>query len=323
MKIDAHIHYNSIRRELLEYGLAKDIRFLSIITDMPKFPSIEDQLRIVTDLKKEYGDQLSFAMSFSCKDWGAGKWLNATLDTIKKGVDLGAVGVKFWKNIGMAITDAKDRYVMIDHASFEPIFSYLEEHGIVALGHNGEPRNCWLPMDEMTVASDRRYFSANPEYYMYLHPEVPGYKQQLNARDLVLNRHPKLKFVGLHLASLEWNVDEVATWLDQHPTAMVDLAERICHLQHQTLTHWQRVHDFFVKYQDRIIYGTDFIVHNTEKDLALASYLDHRYQQDWDFFAKDNYMTKPEVTGRFKGLGLPQNVLQKIFHTNAKNTYNL
>jgi len=323
MKIDAHIHYNAMRPDLLEYGLAKDIRFLSIITDMPKFPSIEDQLRIVTGLRKEYGDLLSFAISFSCTDWGTGKWLNTTLDTIKKGVDLGAVGVKFWKNIGMAITDAKDRYVMIDHASFEPIFNYLEDNGIVALGHNGEPRNCWLPMGEMTVASDRRYFSANPEYYMFLHPEVPDYKQQLEARDIVLSRHPKLRFVGLHLASLEWNVDEVATWLDQHPTAMVDLAERICHLQHQTLTHWQKVHDFFVNYQDRIIYGTDFIVHNTEEDLALASYLDIRYQQDWDFFATDNYMTAPEVTGRFKGLGLPQNVLQKIFHNNAKDTYNM
>ena len=323
MKIDAHIHYNSTKTDLLEYGVKKDIGYLSIVTEIPGFPSVDDQLKTVAGLKKIYGDYLNFTTTFTCSDWGSPKWLETSLDTIKKSLDMGAIGVKIWKNIGMSIQDKKGHYVMIDHPSFEPILNYLEENEVVVLGHNGEPRNCWLPMNEMTVESDRDYFAAHPEYHMYLHPEIPDYDQHLEARNKVLKRHPKLRFVGLHLASLEWDVAKVAAWLDHHPLAMVDLAERICHLQYQTLTHWQKVYDFFINYQDRIIYGTDFIMHHDQEISGLNAYLDNRYQLDWDFFAKNNNMTAPEVNGTFKGLGLPPSVLQKIYTTNAKNTYRI
>ena len=323
MKIDAHIHYNSTKTDLLEYGAKKDIGYLSIVTEIPGFPSVDDQLKTVVGLKKSYGDYLNFTTTFPCRAWGSPKWLETSLATIKKSLGMGAIGVKIWKNIGMSIQDKNGHYVMIDHASFEPIFNYLEENDVVVLGHNGEPRNCWLPMAEMTVESDLDYFAAHPEYHMYLHPEIPDYDQQLEARNKVLKRHPKLRFVGLHLASLEWDVAKVAAWLDHHPLAMVDLAERICHLQYQTLTHWQKVYDFFINYQDRIIYGTDFIMHHDQKVSGLNAYLDDRYQLDWDFFAKDNNITAPEVKGAFKGLGLPPSVLRKIYTTNAKNTYRI
>lgn len=323
MKIDAHIHYNAPRTELLEYGVKKDIGYVSIVTEIPGFPPIDDQLKTVVALKKTYGDYLNFTTTFNCTSWSSPKWIKNSLDHIKKSLDMGAIGVKVWKNIGLSLQDENGSYVMIDHPSFEPIFKYLEENNVVVLSHNGEPRNCWLPLDEMTVESDRDYFSSHPEYHMYLHPEIPGYDQQLEARDKVLKRHPKLRFVGLHLASLEWDVAKVAAWLHDHPLAMVDLAERICHLQHQTVNQWQKVYDFFIEYQDRIIYGTDFIMHRDREHTGLNAYLDNRYQLDWDFFAKENYMTAPEVNGTFKGLGLPASVLQKIYATNAKTMYGI
>src|SRR5690625_5623257 len=94
---------------------------------------------------------------------------------------------------------------------------------------------------------------------MYLQPHAPSYKDQLNARDRILAKHPNLTFVGLHLASLEWSVDEVASWLDRHPNAGVDLAERVCHLQYQAVDQRSKVISFMEAYQDRIIYGSDQI----------------------------------------------------------------
>lgn len=323
MKIDGHIHYNTMRTDLLEYGAKKNIRFLSIITEVPEFPSIEEQLKTVVELKKTYGNRLNFATTFSCQNWGSDKWLKSNLETIKKSIALGAVGVKIWKNIGMSLKDADGKYVMIDHPSFEPLFQFLEENNILVLGHNGEPKNCWLPMQEMTVESDRDYFTAHPEYYMYLHPEIPNYEAQLRARDSMLKRHSKLRFVGLHLASLEWDVDKVAIWLDRFPTTMVDVAERIVHIQYQTLFDWQKVFNFFIEYQDRIIYGTDIILNNILDNNGLNQYLDERYHLDWTFFAENEPMSVPEVQGVFKGLGLPQEILQKIYHSNAVNTYNI
>ena len=77
------------------------------------------------------------------------------------------------------------------------------------MGHL-EPRNCWLPLEEMTVKNDRRYFQNNPQYHMYLHPEMPSYEEQLAARDRMLGKHPNLPFLGAHFGSLEWSVDALA-----------------------------------------------------------------------------------------------------------------
>jgi hypothetical protein len=96
-----------------------------------------------------------------------------------------------------------------DAAGFTPIFRMLEERGTVVLGHLGEPRNAWLPLAEMTINGDREYFKTHPQYHMATHAEWPSYEQQIAARDRMLDRHPRLRFVGVHLASLEWSVDRI------------------------------------------------------------------------------------------------------------------
>ena len=55
---------------------------------------------------------------------------------------------------------------MIDDERFTPIFRSLVARDIVVLGHQGEPRNAWLPLDEMTVKGDRDYFAEHPQYHM-------------------------------------------------------------------------------------------------------------------------------------------------------------
>ena len=92
---------------------------------------------------------------------------------------------------------------------------------------------------------------------MFLHPEYPSYEDQINARDHLLELHPDLKFIGCHLGSLEWNVDELAKRLDKFPDLAVDMSARICHLQYQSAKDREKVRDFCIKYQDRLLYGTD------------------------------------------------------------------
>ena len=69
---------------------------------------------------------------------------------------------------------------------------------------------------------------------MYLHPEMPSYEDQINARDNILAEYPGLDFIGAHLGSLEWNVDELARTLDRFPNMKVDMAARIGHLKNQS-----------------------------------------------------------------------------------------
>ena len=69
----------------------------------------------------------------------------------------------------------------------------------------------------------------------------------MEARDNVLNKNPNLRFVGAHLASLEWNVDMIGDWLGKFPNAAVDLAERVSHLQLQAKDNWEKVRSFMME----------------------------------------------------------------------------
>ena len=320
-KFDAHVHLNTNRNALVKFGVDNNISYLSINTDIPFFDSLDTQEEVIHSLRANYPNHVNYITSFPIEGWGLKDWAENSIKRIKQSLKNGAIGVKVWKNIGMSLQDKNGAYVGIDHTSFDPIFNYLEQHNIIVLGHIGEPRNCWLPLEEMTVDQDRKYFSEHPEYHMFLHPQLPSYEEHLNARNNRLRKNPKLRYMGLHLSSQEWNLDNVGDFLDEFPLAAVDLAERICHVQHQAVTNWQKVYDFFIKYQDRIIYGSDVIDDNSLTDQELVSLMDKRYQGHWQFFTSNGEMNAPKVTGSFKGLGLPDKVVEKVYYRNALNWY--
>jgi predicted TIM-barrel fold metal-dependent hydrolase len=185
------------------------------------------------------------------------------------------------------------------------------------MGHLGEPKNCWLPLSEMTVNNDRRYFENNPQYHMYLHPEYPSYDDQINARDRFVERHPKMRFVGAHLGSLEWDVDELAKRLDKFPNMAVDVAARVPHIQFQSLLDREKVRNFLIRYQDRIIYATDADVTERSNPDTVKANVHNTWMMDWKYFATDQIMTVEEVNGEFQGLQLPREVIDKLYRYNA------
>ncbi len=156
---------------------------------------------------------------------------------------------------------------------------------------------------------------------MYLHPQFPSYEEQIAARDHMLEKHPDLKFIGAHLGSLEWSVDELARRLDKFPGMAVDMAARISHLQYQAKTNWQKVHDFCIKYQDRLLYATDILVNGTENPLTIKKQAHDTWRNDWKFFTTDEEMQSSEFEGGFKGLKLPRAVIDKIYRTNAEKWF--
>ena len=175
----------------------------------------------------------------------------------------------------------------------------------------------------MTVSGDSSYFAENPQYHMFLHPEYPSYEDQINARDNLLEKHPDLIFVGCHLGSLEWNVDELAKRLDKFPNMAVDMAARICHLQYQSARDRKKVRDFIIKYQDRLLYGTDLSDEGSGTVQELSAQIHNTWLEDWKYFATDEKMTAPSFRGEFEGLQLPKEVVRKIYSENAIKWYKL
>jgi predicted TIM-barrel fold metal-dependent hydrolase len=221
----------------------------------------------------------------------------------------------------MSLRDAQGRYVQIDDPRIKPLFDRLEHDGRVVLGHQAEPLNCWLPLDRMTVRGDRDYFTEHPQYYMYRHPEMPSHEALLAARDHMLAEHPKLAFDSVHLASLEWDVDKIAEFLDRFPNASVDMAARISHLEHQSLKGRDGVRRFFLRYQDRIMYGTDIALLPADDEKAVAREFHDAWLADWRFLATSAEQHSTEFDGTYRGLGLPRDVVDKVYFANASRLF--
>lgn len=317
-KIDVHMHYSTIGVELLEQAIKDKFSLISINTDVPFYDNIRQQEKCILDLNSI---RLNYIATFEMAKWGEPEWIHIVLNQIKLSIENGAIAIKFWKNIGMDIKDKNDKHLMIDHPSFDPIFEYLIANKIPAVGHLGEPKNCWLHLDEMTINSDREYFAKHPEYHMALLPNFPTYKEQMEARDNVLKKHPKLIFIGAHMASLEWSTDVLGAWFDKFPNALIDLAARVCHLQLQAQNNWKKVRDFMIKYQDRIMYGSDIIYDNQSDVVEIKERAHQLWKNEWDFFATNKEMEVPQFDGKFNGIALPDKVIIKIYRDNAYQIY--
>lgn len=322
-KIDAHVHLNNRDAGLIERAVADGFELVSVNVDYPDFPHVTRQYEQALSLQSEFPATVRFIASFSSEDWedaGFGDRVIANLGTAR---EEGAVGVKVWKNIGMSVRDASGELLMVDDDRLDPIFAYLEAEGIPFLGHQGEPRNCWLPLDEMTVNNDREYFRTHSQYHMHLHPEMPSYEDQIAARDRRLEKHPNLRFVGAHLGSLEWSVDEMASFLDRFPMASLDTAARFGQLQYQSMHDRDAVRDFFIEYQDRLLYATDVATYSDDVGESVADEVHVKWLADWEYLTSDELISVPEVNGEFRGLKLPGEVIDKIYFHNARSAYRL
>jgi len=222
----------------------------------------------------------------------------------------GAIAVKIWKNVGMEIKDGKGKFIMPDDPKFAPIYEDIAKHGKTLMAHLAEPDVAWGPPDPSDPSWS--YYQENPQWFLYNRPDFPSKKTILDARDHVLAAHPKLRVVGVHLGSMEKNLDAIAEHLDQYPNFAVDTAARMEYLMAAPP---EKVRAFLIKYQDRVLYGTDLdLIVDANVQEALNDWRS-TYGRDWRFFATSESF---EQNGRkIHGLKLPEPVLQKIFRTNA------
>jgi predicted TIM-barrel fold metal-dependent hydrolase len=319
-KTDAHYHIYSVQNNSIEQAKKDNFKLLAINTFSEDCERVTDVQKQSAELLKNYPDDFAYTATFCLDGWDDSVWVENTIVWLDKCISEGAIAVKVWKNIGMEFRDKDSVLIMIDDPKFDPIFAHLAEKGIPLVGHLGEPRNCWLPLEEMTTKNDSNYFAENPQYHMFLHPEFPSYEEQMAARDRMLDKNPGLVFIGCHLASLEWSVDELAAWLDKYPNAAVDMAARMGQLFYQTRENREKVRDFFIKYQDRILYGTDIIDRGQEKE-SFQNRMHETWLKDWEYLVTEHKMTSSLIDGEFNGLQLPKEVVDKIYTVNFKDWY--
>ncbi len=322
-KFDAHVHANSTDRALLEQAEADGFEVLSINVDYPAFPPVPEQHAAALTLAEADPDRFHWAATFTMQGYGTPAWSARIGSELAQAVGQGAKAVKVWKNIGMVERDADGRLLRIDDPGLAPLAEHVQALGVPLIVHQGEPHNCWLPLEQMTTENDRQYFANHPEYHMYLQPEMPGYEELMAARDRFLAAHPQLPVVGAHLASLEWDVERLAAFLDRFPTATVDLAARMAQVQHQSVRDHERVRDFFIRYQDRLLYGTDLTQGPDADPAEFRAQAAEVWRSDWRYLATGETQRIDTIDADVPGLALPREVIDRIYWSNAARVFGL
>lgn len=232
------------------------------------------------------------------------------ISQINQDFDRGAVALKIWKNIGEEVKNKDGKYILPDDPIFDPIYDDIAKHNKTLIAHVADPTTVFEAPDP--AAPDYTGYMNSRGFYMYRKPEAPSKPQILQARDHILERHPNLRVVGAHLGSMEKDFGQLADHLDRYPNFAVDVAARMDYLVIQPR---QFIVPFIEKYQDRLLYGTDFEIFPGKDDTEQIKSLESSYALDWRFLAtKDWLVYRGHIV---QGLGLPEPILRKIYHDNA------
>jgi len=253
---------------------------------------------------------VSLCTSFDPFKFDNADFAQSTIASLNRDFTDGAIAVKIWKNIGMELKDKDGKYVLADDPRLEPIYQDIEKHNRTLIAHQAEPDEAWLSPNPNGL--DYPYYKENPTWYMYNKPDAPKKQQILDARDHLLAMNPKLRVVGAHLGSMEDDLAGLGKRFDRYPNFATDVAARLVHL---VVKPGDEVRAFILKYQDRLVYGTDLEVSADQKmEDAIKEWQD-QYARDWRYFATHDSF---EYDGhKTQGLGLPPAVLRKLYHSNA------
>ncbi len=312
--IDTHVHvfkHDAAFQSMLERLNLKLLNILVMDDTMPARKQLQSQVDDALALVRSSQGHVALCTTFDPYKFNTPTFTQDAIRQLNQNFAQGAIAVKLWKNVGMEIKDANGKYIMADNPKFEPIYQDIQRHGKTLLTHQAEPDVAWGPPDPSDPSWS--YYQENPQWYLGDKPGYPSKQSILAARDHVLAQNPKLRMVGVHLASMEKNLSGIAERLDKYPNFAIDMAARMEYLM---LAPREDVRNFLIKYQDRVLYGTDLDV-NTDANVAEAlKDWQSTYARDWKYLATDDTLT---VMGKqVKGLALPQPVLKKLFHDNAK-----
>lgn len=239
-------------------------------------------------------------------DWSGierSDFVAVTLDRLERLVEHGACGIKFWKDFGLSVRDASGALLRIDDERLAPIFDKAVELGIPVMFHTADPDAFFDPIDRFNERYEE--LAAHPDWSFHDSPVAKS--ELLEQRDRVIARHPKTTFVCAHMAESSEDLSRVAALLDRNPNVYVDISARAAELGRQPYTS----REFFLKYADRIVFGTDLL---PEPEMYRLYY---RFLETADEYFE--YPSHASRQGRWNiyGIFLPDEVLRKVYRENA------
>jgi predicted TIM-barrel fold metal-dependent hydrolase len=321
--VDSHVHLSpdpaSVERALKIFERNGITRFCAKSAGFPPTQRFKAHM----ELQQRLGDRYAF---FSNIDWQGvddPAFGEREAKRLAAAVRYGARGVKIFKNLGLGTRTADGKLLAVDDPRLVPIFETAADLGAIVAVHTADPKAFF----RAPTPDNERYLELlfAPSWGFY-GKDFPSFDELIQARDRLIARHPRTTFLLIHLGCVPEDLDYVDKLLDAHPNVYVDTSARVPEFGRRPA---ERVRAFFVKHQDRILFGSDIVI--SADDLQLGSLsiwpdddldADRFYRAHREYFETDHAQidspTPIQGSWQVDGIALPPEVLKKLYVTNAE-----
>ena len=229
-------------------------------------------------------------------------WAEKAIAQLEADVAAGAVGVgEIPKSFGLTIKKPDGTRLKLDDPELDPIWDACARLGIPVFIHTADPQQFFEPIDnsnerwlELSLFPDRRYPS----------DRFPKFEELMTERDNLFRKHPRTTFVAAHMG---WHANDLER-LGKMLTAMPNVHTEVGAVLYDIARQPRAAHDFFIKFQDRILFGKD-------------SFQPEEYPYYWRVFETHDeyfdYYRDYHAFWKLYGIDLPDSVLKKVYYQNA------
>ncbi len=249
----------------------------------------------------KYPDRFRVFANVSWDGAGAPGWAEKAVADLEASVKAGAIGLKIFKNLGLTSKAADGGRLKLDDPVLNPVWQACARLDIPVLIHTAEPMEFFSEMDyknerwlELALFPSRRNNA----------PGQPSFEDLLAERDRMFAANPKTRFIAAHFGYYGHDLKRAAAALDRLPNMVLEVSAVLYEFGRQP----RAAREFFVKYQDRILFGKD-------------AYEPREYPYYWRVFETGDeyfdYYRDYHAFWKLYGMQLPDAVLRKVYYANA------
>jgi predicted TIM-barrel fold metal-dependent hydrolase len=231
-------------------------------------------------------------------------WSQREVKQLEESFKAGAKGLKFHKSLGLTIRYKDGRLMPVDDPKLDPVWEVCAKYKRPVMIHSSDPAAFFTPLDRF----NERWHELNehPDWLFY-GSKYPSRDEILAQRNRMIAKHPNTIYLCAHMGNNPEDLGTVGRWLDLYPNMYIDIDARISELGRQPYT----ARRFFLKYQDRILFGTD----TTPKREAFR--INYRFLETDDEYFDCRESHHLQGFWMIYGVYLPDDVLKKVYRDNA------
>jgi predicted TIM-barrel fold metal-dependent hydrolase len=299
--IDIHSHqFKMATQDLSELIASMDNMNMAVMVNLSG-GSGEGLKNMLDNINRNYPNRFVVFANVDFDGVGNPDWAANAVNQLEQDVKNGAKGLKIYKSLGLRNNDINGNRIAIDDNRLDPIWSKCGELGIPVLIHAADPKSFWDPMD----SNNERWLELKTRPRRKRSADDPAPWEQIIAEQHnMIQKHPETKFINAHMGWYANNLQKLAELLEQMPNMYVGIGAVIAELGRQP----RNAQNFFITYQDRILFGKD--AYQPDEFPTYFRVL----ETDDEYFP---YYKKYHAFWAMYGLDLPDEVLRKVYYKNA------